>query len=363
MKIKIFNLKVKKRFLKIAACLLASTSLMVSVAIPAWADRGKVFREIFGNETGTEPVEMIFPPEKQTVKPNKTPKTEDEFDKGFKKVLKDCQEQITKSIEAKVDSEFNKYGSYNCLKLSEDYKLTKKDYGHIVYGDYENGLHSGGLHLEKGLELLNESFENFKEKMKKFVDEKEKEFKFGSEADKLKSLKKWLRESKNAAAFEIDNNNSTSSMNYYKLNFSNAPYADGRYLFPKNWNVIDLKKALKSAIKSKGDCADLSTVHNILNPINAKQEIRVKLVIAEETNKIKTFYPVNDQASALPQKTVQIPAFDPPVWQKFYPCSINGTQFVFHPFICLNPYGQVPYVQATSGQTSCQKMLKVLILA
>ena len=65
MKIKIVNSKVKKRFLQISSCLLTCALLMVSVAIPAWADKGKVFREIFGDKTGTELVEIIFPPEKQ----------------------------------------------------------------------------------------------------------------------------------------------------------------------------------------------------------------------------------------------------------------------------------------------------------
>ncbi len=388
MKIKIINSKVKKRFLQISSCLLTCALLMVSVAIPAWADKGKVFREIFGDKTGTELVEIIFPPKKQNVNPYAKPKTEDKFDKEFKKILKDCQDQITKSIEARVEADFNQYGSYNHLKLNEKHKLTKERYGHIVYGDYENGLHSKGLHSEKGLELLKQSFENFKNKMKEFVEKKEKEFKSGSEANKLKSLKRWLSDNEKTAAFEIDNNNSTGGMNYYKLNFSDAPYADGRYLFPRDWNLSDMRKALNSAIMSNGNNSYSSTVHNIPNPINAKQEISVKLAVNEEKNKIKTFYPVNAKFSPLPQKTIQIPAYYQPVWQTFYPCSINGTRFVFHPLIWINPYaqdqyfqgpyvqvpydqvpyvqeqyvqgqcGQVPYAQGSYFQGSCQKDVK-----
>lgn len=336
----------KKRFLQISSCLLTCALLMVSVSIPAWANKGKVFREIFGDKTGTELVEIIFPPEKQNVNPYAKPKAEDEFDKEFKKILQDCQDQITKSIEARVEADFNQYGSYNHLKLNEEHKLTKERYGHIVYGDYENGLLSGGLHSEKGLELLNESFKNFKEKMKKFVDEKEKEFKLGSEANKLKSLKKWLSDHEKTSAFEI-NNNSTNCINYYKLNFSCLTKADERYLFPKNWNLSDMKSALNSAIISNENYAGLLTVHNILDPINTNQEISVELTIAEQTKKIITFYPVNIRFSALPQKTAQIPAFGQPAWQTFYPCSINGTHFAFYPLIWLNPYGQLPYNQAS----------------
>lgn len=352
MESKIFNSKMKKRFLQIGSYLLVCACLMVSVSIPAWADRERLFREIFGDETGTELMNKIFPPNEQTATPDAKPKIEDEFDKAFKQVLNDCQDQITKSLEAKVEADFNQYGSYNYLKLVQDYKLTKEWYGHIVYGDYENGLLSGGLHSEKGLELLNESFKNFKEKMKKFVDEKEKEFKLGSEANKLKSLKKWLSDHEKTSAFEI-NNNSTNCINYYKLNFSCLTKADERYLFPKNWNLSNMKSALNSAIISNENYAGLLTVHNILDPINTNQEISVELTIAEQTKKIITFYPVNIQAAALSQEAAQIPAFGQPTWQTFYPCSINGTHFVFHPLIWLNPYGQLPYNQA-----SCQKDVK-----
>ena len=347
MKIKIFNSKIKKRFLQISSCFLAFTLLMISVAIPAWADKGKVFREIFGDKTGTDLVEIIFPPEKQNVNPYAKPKAEDEFDKEFKKILQDCQDQITKSIEARVEADFKQYGSYNHLKLDKEHKLTKERYGHIVYGDYENGLHSGGLHSEKGLELLKQSFENFKNKMKEFVEKKEKEFKSGSEANKLKSLKIWLSDNEKTAAFEIDNNNSIDGINYYKLNFSCVTTTDERYLFPKNWNINDMKQALNSAIISKENDSDLLTTHNIPDPINTKQEISVNLAVDKETNKIKTFYPVNANSSALFQEAVQVLAFGPPAWQTFYPCSINGTQFVFYPLMWLNPYVQGSYFQAS----------------
>ena len=64
----------KKRFLQIGSYLLVCACLMVSVSIPAWANKGKVFREIFGDKTGTELVEIIFPPEKQNVNPYAKPK-------------------------------------------------------------------------------------------------------------------------------------------------------------------------------------------------------------------------------------------------------------------------------------------------
>ncbi len=351
MKIKIVNSKVKKRFLQISSCLLTCALLMVSVAIPAWADRGKVFREIFGDKTGTELVEIIFPPEKQNVNPYAKPKTEDEFDKEFKKILQDCQDQITKSIEARVEADFKQYGSYNHLKLDKEHKLTKERYGHIVYGDYENGLHSGGLHSEKGLELLKQSFENFKNKMKEFVEKKEKEFKSGSEANKLKSLKIWLSDNEKTSAFEI-NNNSTNCINYYKLNFSCVTTTDERYLFPKNWNLSEMKSALNSAIISKENDSALLTTHNIPDPINTKQEISVNLAVDKETNKIKTFYPVNANSSALFQEAVQVLAFGPPAWQTFYPCSINGTQFVFYPLIYLNPCSKASYQKDVKSSDS-----------
>ena len=129
-------------------------------------------------------------------------------------------------------------------------------------------------------------------------------------------------------------------MNYYKLNFSCVTKADERYLFPKNWNLSDMKQALNSASISNGNYTAVLTVHNILNPRNNEQEISVKMTVAEKTKKIITFFPVRTQAFALSQKAVQLPDFDPPAWQKFYPCSINGTQFVFHPLIYFNPYSQ-----------------------
>ena len=224
MKIKIFNLKMKKRFLKIAASLLACASLMVSVAIPASAEKGRFLKQIFPKKS-----------KEGSVLTDNT--ATDVIDNNLNAALQASQTAINTFINNKVNETF---GNADHI-LINGYKLTKDRYIHIAFGDYGNGLHDRGLHMECGLHALEAGFNAFKEEIEKSV-------KSTPASEKLDWLTKWL----NSKPTAFSNYEKTEGeLVHCKINFSDANYVDERYLFPKNWDINDLKIALKSAIDEK----------------------------------------------------------------------------------------------------------------
>lgn len=225
----------KKGFLRIAASLLASASLMVSVAIPASAEKGRFLKQIFPQEQVT--MGTVFPEKSKNGNVLTDNNATDVIDSNLNAALQASQTAINTFINNEVNGIFQNADHI----LINDYKLTKDRYIHIAFGNYGNGLHDRGLHMECGLRALEAGFKVFKEEIEKSV-------KSTSESEKLKSLKNWL-DSKPTAFSNYEE--TEGNLVHCKINFSDANYVDERYLFPKNWNDDDLKTALTSAIDEK----------------------------------------------------------------------------------------------------------------
>ena len=283
MKIKIFNLKMKKRFFRIAASLLACASLMVSVSIPGQAAKGRVFEKFFG----------------QNYESNTT----------ITNLLKECQNKIQGEIDKNLEADF---GQADSVEIG-GYTFTKKRYQHIAYGDYQNGVNSQGLHMNCGLDFLNQSYEIFGKKIVEALkndtnlnilnDEKKKELeanvksidderkqlqndpifiKLSDEEKKVKeneALKKYI----NAYQDLPNKDNNSDKLMHCKLIHSNVSHTS-RYLFPSNWGCKELKQALKIATAQK---AEFETIlDGKYNEIaEKKQEIQSELSKLEELAK------------------------------------------------------------------------------
>ena len=206
MKLKICNLKMKKRFLKIAACLLACASLMVSVAIPGQAAKDRIWSKCSSG--------------------------------NIESLKKACQSEIQSKIKENLTSDF---GQVDSVKIG-GYTFTKKRYQHIAYGDYQNGVNSQGLHMKCGLDLLKESLSIFEQQL--------------ANEQKWKDIKTNSQNVLNAYEDIGDENDAGSVLMHCRLIHSNVSHTS-RYLFPKNWRFAELKKALEIAIGQKAKFEDI----------------------------------------------------------------------------------------------------------
>ena len=345
MKIKIFNIKMKKGFLRIAASLLACASLMVSVGIPGQAAKEGVWPKFSSANIDT--------------------------------LKRECQQQIEDKIKGCLSADF---GPNDSIEIG-NYTFTKKRYQHIAYGDYENGVSFSGLHMNCGLKLLEESLRIFKNKIgealnknpnltilsnkekealktnEKLINEKKKQLekdpdfiKLTDEEKKAKEKKelesdpniinltdeekKALESSSNLTnltdeekkapesnsnltnltdeekkavkekaawiickeALEKDINaykdlpndlpnkdNNSNKLMHLQLIHSNVSHTS-RYLFPENWGFTELKKALEIAIGQKAGFEKILTEKS-KEITTKKDEIQAELIKLEENNK------------------------------------------------------------------------------
>ena len=290
-------MKIKKYFLKIMASFVASASLILVAVAPAQAEKGETLCKIFSMNIGG--VNNWLNSEPALVSNKVAP--------NIRGILKQCQENMVKNINAAVNKEWGSDPSD--IKFGKHYRLSKDRYRHIIYGDYSRGIHCGGLHSEKGLDVLKSAFQKFKREINKYLEARNKQSKnnakynvqFLKAAAKLsikkegmekstnapiQSLKKWLDNEKSCGYSKF-----SDSLKKYALKFSDAEYKE-RYLFPKDWGFNDFKKALNSAVQERIKNGDKGMVSScdIKDPVNSEQTIKVKLVV-EDSGRIKSFYP------------------------------------------------------------------------